>query len=116
MGVVDFTSTRVRLQAHVAAAGVGGKPFVAEAITRLDQLAWLCDRIARVERDAMLIDWVAWQKSNDDGSFHPWLVELQTLTEAFYYIAWRLIAARPSRSPQQMPRDQSRSQQVIGTP
>jgi hypothetical protein len=92
MSPIDFAKTRADLETYARVNAAGGTPFVLEAIMRLDQLGWLCERVAQVEADAAAIDWPAWQNSHGNVRFPPLLVELQTLTEAFYYMAWRLIA------------------------
>lgn len=92
MSPIDFIATRSSLGVLAEAEGGAGRPFVLEALTRLDQLHWLCERVAYVEKRAASIDWRAWEKSAHSDYFHPCVIELQTLTEAFYYIAWRLIA------------------------
>jgi hypothetical protein len=91
MSQIDFNSTRGALDKLASISNVSGRPFVSEALNRVDQLQWLCVQIELIENEMAKIDWRVWE-STDPDRFHPRMIELQTLTETFYYIAWRLIA------------------------
>jgi hypothetical protein len=90
MPQVDFEFTRRRLESFVKTTGINA-PFLTESLLRLSQLHWLCKRIEGVEDLALSGIQEATTSDNMDA-IHPSVLELQTLTEAFYYIAWRLIA------------------------
>jgi hypothetical protein len=90
MSPIDFISTRNALDGLAAVSSAEGRPFVTEARNKLGQLHWLCERIAHVETVVSATDWRACLDTRRD--LPPSLIELQTLTESFYYLSWRLIS------------------------
>ena len=64
-------------------------PFLIEALQRLEQLDWLCRKISELELKAL------YQMTPKFGEPYAGMsaveVQLLTLTESFYYTAWRLI-------------------------
>jgi len=89
--IISFKAIRQRLERHVVAHSLGGVPFVGEALLHLEQLDWLCRRLETVERETAGTDSLS--ASTTPGNLLPDpVIELKTLTEAFYYVAWRFVA------------------------
>ena len=94
---IDFASTKKELHGHLEQRGVAGG-WTLEALKRLEQLHWLCQSIARAQEEARLIDWSQYYETPKDST-HSSIVELQTLCESFYYLAWRLIGLLKHHDP-----------------
>lgn len=88
MPEVDFSETRRILETFSRGRN---RPFLIEALSRLEQLDWLVGQIALAESRALDAHHARVQ-SDETSNLDPTVVGLQTLVEAFYYLAWRLIS------------------------
>ena len=88
MPTIDFIETRRNLDIYCRGRNC---PFLIEALSRLDQLTWLVSQIELVEPQALAAHQVKVQ-FDYENSLDPAVVGFQTLVEAFYYLAWRLIS------------------------